>query len=77
MSKLSVTFVTPSSETTPAGGAFGFLVGVLLCYVCFTVLPLMESVIPLENFRTLADQSVLAKTFSDSSLIVSIMNRKL
>ncbi|MDD7661526.1 MAG: CvpA family protein [Eubacteriales bacterium] len=60
-----------------AGGAFGFLVGVLLCYVCFTVLPLMESVIPLENFRTLADQSVLAKTFSDSSLIVSIMNRKL
>ena len=55
----------------------GFLVGVLLCYVCFTVLPLMESVIPLENFRTLADQSVLAKTFSDSSLIVSIMNRKL
>lgn len=22
-----------------AGGAFGFLVGVLLCYVCFTVLP--------------------------------------
>ena len=47
------------------------------CYVCFTVLPLMESVIPLENFRTLADQSVLAKTFSDSSLIVSIMNRKL
>lgn len=60
-----------------AGGAFGFLVGVLLCYVCFTVLSLMESVIPLENFRTLADQSVLAKTFSDSSLIVSIMNRKL
>ena len=60
-----------------AGGAFGFLVGVLLCYVCFTVLPLLESVIPIEDFRTLADQSVLAKSFSESGLIVSIMNRKL
>ncbi|MDY4061580.1 MAG: CvpA family protein [Candidatus Limiplasma sp.] len=60
-----------------AGGAFGFLVGVLLCYVCFTVLPLLESMIPIEDFRTLADQSVLAKSFSESGLIVSIMNRKL
>lgn len=60
-----------------AGGAFGFLVGVLLCYVCFTVLPLLESVIPIEDFRMLADQSVLAKSFSESGLIVSIMNRKL
>ena len=60
-----------------AGGAFGFLLGVLLCYVCFTVLPLLESVIPIEDFRTLADQSVLAKSFSESGLIVSIMNRKL
>lgn len=60
-----------------AGGAFGFLTGVLLCYIVFTLLPLLESVVPLEEFRLLAEQSALAKTFSDSGLIVSIMNRKL
>lgn len=60
-----------------AGGAFGLLTGVLVCYVAFASLPLLESVIPLPEFRALAEQSVLAKQFASSNLIISIMNRKL
>ncbi|MBR5547601.1 MAG: CvpA family protein [Clostridia bacterium] len=60
-----------------AGGAFGFLLGVLLCFVVFTMLPLVESVIPMEDFRLLVDQSQLAQFFKNGNLIVSIMNRKL
>lgn len=60
-----------------AGGAFGFLLGVLLCFVVFTMLPLVESVIPMEDFRLLVDESQLAQFFKNGNLIVSIMNRKL
>ena len=60
-----------------AGGVFGFLTGILLCYVTFTVLPLLESVLPIEGFRETVDSSVLAKTFAHGNLILSIMNRQL
>ena len=60
-----------------AGGAFGLLIGVMLCFVIFTVLPLLESVIPLPEFRALVDASSLAKVFENGNLIISIMNRKL
>ncbi len=60
-----------------AGGVFGLLIGVLLCFVIFTVLPLMESVVPLPEFRELVDQSALAQVFENGNLIISIMNRKL
>ncbi|MEG0741671.1 MAG: CvpA family protein [Clostridia bacterium] len=60
-----------------AGGAFGFLLSVLLCFVIFTVLPLMQSMIPLEGFSTLVAESRLAKVFENGNLIISIMNRKL
>ena len=60
-----------------AGGAFGLLTGVMLCFVAFTLLPLLESVIPLPEFRALVDASSLAKVFENGNLIISIMNRKL
>lgn len=60
-----------------AGGVFGLMIGVLLCFVIFTVLPLMESVVPLPEFRELVDQSALAQVFENGNLIISIMNRKL
>ena len=59
------------------GGAFGFLLGVLLCFVVFTTLPLVESVIPLEAFRQMVDESQLGQFFENGNLIISIMNRKL
>lgn len=59
------------------GGFFGFLLGVLLCFVVFTTLPLAESVVPLEEFRLLVDESSLGQVFENGNLIISIMNRKL
>ena len=60
-----------------AGGAFGLLLGVMLCFVVFTVLPLLESVVPLPEFRAMVDASALAQVFENGNLIISIMNRRL
>jgi len=60
-----------------AGGVFGLLSGIILCFVAFTILPLLESVVPLPEFRALVDESTLANFFENSDLIISIMNRKL
>ena len=60
-----------------AGGAFGFLVGCVLCFIVFTAMPLLQSVIPIAQFQDLVNQSTLAKVFENGNLIVSIMNRKL
>ena len=62
---------------TLCGGVFGLLTGIVLCYVAFTLLPLLESVMPIEGFREMAESSVLGKAFAHSNLILSIMNRKL
>ncbi len=60
-----------------AGGLFGLLLGVVLCFAIFTVLPLLESVVPIPEFRQLTQQSALAQIFENGNLIISIMNRKL
>ncbi len=59
------------------GGAFGLLLGILLCFVIFTVLPLMQSVVPLEELTTMIDESALIAFFESNSLIISIMNQEL
>ena len=51
-----------------AGGVFGLMLGVVLCFAIFTVLP---------EFRELVDQSALAQVFENGNLIISIMNRRL
>ncbi len=60
-----------------AGGAFGFFIGCVLCFIVFTAMPLLQSVIPLDQFQDLVSQSALAKIFENGNLIISIMNRKL
>lgn len=60
-----------------AGGCFGFLLGVVICFVAFTILPLLESVVPIAEFGQLIDESALASVFRNGNLIISIMNRKL
>lgn len=62
---------------TLAGGIFGLLTSVLVCFALLTLLPLLESVVPLPGFREAVDSSVLAGYFTNGSLIISIMNRKL
>ena len=60
-----------------AGGLFGFVIGCVLCFIIFTAMPLLQSVIPLAQFQTLVEQSALAHIFENGNLIISIMNRKL
>lgn len=60
-----------------AGGVFGFLLGVLLCFAVFTILPLLESVLPIPGLREFTDASALARVFENGNLIISIMNRRL
>ncbi|MBE5795651.1 MAG: CvpA family protein [Clostridiales bacterium] len=62
---------------TLVGGIFGLLTSVLVCFALLTLLPLLESVVPLPGFREAVDSSVLAGYFTNGSLIISIMNRKL
>ena len=60
-----------------AGGAFGFLLGIALCFVFFTVTPILQSIIPIAEFRELLEASSLGKIFENGNLMISIMNRKL
>ena len=60
-----------------AGGVFGILMGAVLCFAVFTLIPIMESIIPFPEFRALVDESALTQFFRNGSLIVSIMNRRL
>jgi uncharacterized membrane protein required for colicin V production len=62
---------------TIVGGVFGLLSGVLMCFALLTLLPLLESVVPIPGFREAVEASTLAGYFTNGSLIISIMNRKL
>lgn len=60
-----------------AGGIFGFLRGVLLCYVVFALVPLVLTVVPIDFISELFEQSMLAPIFNNGNLILGIMNGKL
>jgi uncharacterized membrane protein required for colicin V production len=60
-----------------AGGAFGFVIGCVLCFIVFTAMPVLQSLIPLENFQQMVSESALAGIFQNGNLVISIMNRKL
>ena len=57
-----------------AGGAFGLLRGALLCFVLFALMPLLQTVIPVEGFGEMVQSSTLAPLFNSGNLILSIMN---
>lgn len=59
------------------GGLFGFIIGCVLCFIVFTAMPLLQSIIPLPQFQELVNQSALAHIFENGSLVISIMNRKI
>lgn len=60
-----------------AGGLFGFAIGAVICFVVFTALPVLQSLIPIENLKQMVDESALAGIFRNGNLVISIMNRKL
>ena len=60
-----------------SGGVFGLLRGALLCFVAFALLPLVETVVPLEGIPEMVAESTLAPIFNSDQLILSIMNGKI
>ena len=59
-----------------AGGAFGLLRGALILYVMFLALPILSTVIPLDSFNELIQQSTLAQVFESDGLFASIISGK-
>ena len=60
-----------------AGGVFGLLRGILLCLVIFTLIPLVQTMLPLDFINELLDESTLAPIFMNGNLITAIMNKQL
>ena len=60
-----------------AGGVFGFLRGMLLCLCFFTLVPLVLTMVPIDELSLLISESTLAPMFSSGNLILSIMNGRL
>ena len=60
-----------------AGGLFGLLRGVLLCFVAFALLPLVQTLLPVQNINDLVEQSALAPLFNNGNLILAIMKGRL
>ena len=60
-----------------AGGIFGFLRGVVICYAVFALVPLVQTVVPIDMIAELFEQSTLAPIFNNGNLILGIMTGRL
>ena len=60
-----------------AGGALGLVRGALLCFVAFALLPLIQTMLPMNGVNELVEASALAPLFNSGNLILAIMNGKL
>ncbi len=60
-----------------AGGVFGLLRGLLVCLAVFTLIPLVQTMVPLDMIDTLLEESTLAPVFMNGNLITAIMNGRL
>lgn len=60
-----------------AGGVFGLLRGVVICYAVFALVPLVQTVVPIDMIAELFEQSTLAPIFNNGNLILGIMNGRL
>ena len=60
-----------------AGGIFGLLRGILICLAVFTLVPLVQTMLPMDFINDLIAQSQLAPIFMNGNLITAIMNKQL
>lgn len=60
-----------------AGGIFGLLRGLLVCLVIFTLVPLVQTMVPLDMIGDLLEESAFAPVFMNGNLITAIMNGQL
>ena len=49
----------------------------VICFVAFALLPLVQTLLPVENLNQLVEASALAPLFNSGNLILAIMNGKL
>ena len=59
------------------GGVFGLLRGMILVLVLFALLPLVQTVVPLDTVNEVVSASTLAPLFNNGALVTAIMNGKL
>lgn len=60
-----------------AGGLFGLLRGAVIVYVIFLLLPILSTVIPLDAFNRVTQESTLAPIFQSSGFFSSVISGKL
>ena len=60
-----------------AGGVFGLIRGALLCFLAFALLPLIQTIVPIQGIGEMVEASTLAPFFNSNQLILAIMNGKL
>ena len=56
------------------GGIFGLIRGALRCFVAFALLPLFQTVVPIDGITEMVEASALAPLFNSGNLILAIMN---
>ena len=56
------------------GGGFGFLRGALFVFILFALLPLVQTIAPMDSISELMETSVLAPYFNNGALMTAIMN---
>lgn len=60
-----------------AGGAFGLVRGAMILYVIFLLLPIINTVIPLDAFNELLDASRLSPVFMSDGFFAGVISGKL
>ncbi len=60
-----------------AGGAFGLIRGAVVLYVIFLAIPVLSTVIPLDAFNKLLEESTLAGIFQSDGLFAQVIGRVL
>ena len=56
------------------GGIFGLVRGIILCFIAFALLPLIQTVVPIDGISEMVEASALAPLFNSGNLILAIMN---
>ena len=60
-----------------AGGVFGLARGALLLYVVFLVIPILSTIIPMEDFNDMQAQSTLAPIFQSDGFFAQVIAGKI
>ena len=60
-----------------AGGAFGLVRGAVLVYVIFLLVPILSTVLPVDGFELLLEESKLASLFMSDGFFAGVIAGKL